>query len=648
MTRAAALPPAPALGAAPTVAGQISARHTLLVGGAEGLDGLCAFAFGLLGRLDQAKVLPPDAPREVLDPAKRVEHLGFDPVSAAGWAAIGIDPAAGVAIVLDDRLATREAPTPMFWARVTDPQKALAALRRFAPDAALEPDGGAVRFKGEVVLLARKGEWTVAVPATGEDAAALRGRIDAALAEDGPTLAADEALRPAVALGEGPRAFGFVGAVAWSGLMTGDAEAKIAAGLATRLPGAGFFAGPKSGGARVLAVPEARDALRRMLHSPAKPAALARHVPADRIAVRFTLNIAEGFDGLADLLPDSMAAQKGQILIAKNVVPVGVGVSYEDLAAAFTGQVVIVTGLPDPQTGGPPIAGLLGVADPAKADAALRTLLDRFTKQQAGTSLVPIEAAGQKGFEIQPMGLQVVRVGDTVIISGSGQKAEDLIAPAASFAGGPAASTIDGDVVLGWVVPPSVIREPPMPAEALPALRLLWDDLLPDKLFHTALRIDAAGLYLGGEGGEGVSAGLLAMTAPAIGIPAFQKYIRRSRSSEAVVNVRRLESAVEAYRAENGKLPEATPLTPASDACALGAHRMTSTPETWAHPTWKALNFSVEGAHSYRYAFEPDAAGKGFTVRAVGDQDCDGELATFEWIVEGDAPGRLRVTAELE
>src|SRR5262245_891936 len=53
--------------------------------------------------------------------------------------------------------------------------------------------------------------------------------------------------------------------------------------------------------------------------------------------------------------------------------------------------------------------------------------------------------------------------------------------------------------------------------------------------------------------------------------------------------------------------------------------------EAFGRETWKALHFAPKETFYHWYRYESEGSGKGarFTVRAFGDQDCDGSFATF-------------------
>jgi len=195
------------------------------------------------------------------------------------------------------------------------------------------------------------------------------------------------------------------------------------------------------------------------------------------------------------------------------------------------------------------------------------------------------------------------------------------------------------------------------------AARKLFDDALRaqlggDALTQNALLAKLAAHYpetrhgraaarrLQSSGFGIASVGVLA----AVAIPAFVKYQRRAKTTEPLMNLRKLyDGAVmyytEEYATRTGELlphsfPQSAGPTPPSTACRGGdSVEHSSTRETWRAPTWSSLGFSIVGPHRYRYEFISD--GRGFTARATGDLDCDGVLSTFERVGTIDAEGNV-------
>jgi type IV pilus assembly protein PilA len=142
----------------------------------------------------------------------------------------------------------------------------------------------------------------------------------------------------------------------------------------------------------------------------------------------------------------------------------------------------------------------------------------------------------------------------------------------------------------------------------------------------------------------------------AVAIPAFMKYIRRSKTSEATMNIQKLyQSAVAYYTDEHPNrdgsiLPRQFPSTVAStpgdvgSACDNGTSRkIAPNAAFWQDPTWQALNFAVGDPHYYVYRFVSQGTGTAseFTARANGDLDCNGTASTFERVGSVDAQNNV-------
>jgi hypothetical protein len=129
----------------------------------------------------------------------------------------------------------------------------------------------------------------------------------------------------------------------------------------------------------------------------------------------------------------------------------------------------------------------------------------------------------------------------------------------------------------------------------------------------------------------------------AIAIPAFMKYIKRSKNTEATEFLGMLHRNALAYYADEeldakGKpmrhafpAPSVGPTPPLGTCCAGGAVKCLPDETLWtSKPTWMELHFSVDDPHYYSYEYRVAPDRQSFTVRAYGDLDCDGEYSTFE------------------
>ena len=128
----------------------------------------------------------------------------------------------------------------------------------------------------------------------------------------------------------------------------------------------------------------------------------------------------------------------------------------------------------------------------------------------------------------------------------------------------------------------------------------------------------------------------------AVAIPAFVRYIRRAKTTEAVDKLaymyRMSSTYVTGERSTRGtgagailapQFPASQTMTPA--AIPAGT-RVIDPAGTWNLDTWEALSFSISDPHYYAYQYDSSgtASNAAFTARAVGDLDGDGTTSTFE------------------
>lgn len=116
----------------------------------------------------------------------------------------------------------------------------------------------------------------------------------------------------------------------------------------------------------------------------------------------------------------------------------------------------------------------------------------------------------------------------------------------------------------------------------------------------------------------------------AIAIPSFTSYQRKAKRSEAELNLGAIEKAAKVLVIENAAFPVGeVGLTPAQSCCELGARdrKCPADPSRWSDPIWAALDFMPYEPHYFQYAYRGTATG--FVATAVGDLDCDGNMATY-------------------
>jgi len=138
----------------------------------------------------------------------------------------------------------------------------------------------------------------------------------------------------------------------------------------------------------------------------------------------------------------------------------------------------------------------------------------------------------------------------------------------------------------------------------------------------------------------------------AVAIPAFMKYIRRSKTTEATMNLRKMyDGAVAYYVADhsdvNGtafdrQFPGNAPYVPALatlSAAQLAGDRYQSTPADWKQGGWAALEFQVSDAQVFAYTFLSSGVSTSSKASMIANGDQNGNLV-YSWF-ERDMVGTL-------
>jgi|JI6StandDraft_1071083.scaffolds.fasta_scaffold253023_2 prepilin-type N-terminal cleavage/methylation domain-containing protein len=139
----------------------------------------------------------------------------------------------------------------------------------------------------------------------------------------------------------------------------------------------------------------------------------------------------------------------------------------------------------------------------------------------------------------------------------------------------------------------------------------------------------------------------------AVALPAFSRYVRRSRTVEAVTNIQRIFAAQLTYnneiheRGNSGNFVNA----PATPSTAPTSGKYPSNVGLWISVAeWNELGFAMENSHYFQYESPGNTAG--FTATAHGDLDGDGAVSTFSRggaMVNGEVQGvPIVIVGELE
>jgi type IV pilus assembly protein PilA len=116
----------------------------------------------------------------------------------------------------------------------------------------------------------------------------------------------------------------------------------------------------------------------------------------------------------------------------------------------------------------------------------------------------------------------------------------------------------------------------------------------------------------------------------AVAIPAFMKYIKKSKNSEAKINVERIYNGGKTYFESNQQFVlRASSVVPAATACSGAGIVLKHPASDWVDDAnWEALNFEMNDAFLMQYNYIGVAAQ--MDAISQGDLDCDTTKSTFQ------------------
>jgi len=142
----------------------------------------------------------------------------------------------------------------------------------------------------------------------------------------------------------------------------------------------------------------------------------------------------------------------------------------------------------------------------------------------------------------------------------------------------------------------------------------------------------------------------------AVAIPAFIKYIRRSKTAEVPDAVDKLCTGAKTYYftehvdASGVLLPKQFPAgvgpTPGAPCWTQPGAKCVGGDPGWTDPSWQALHFSLENHHYYTYQFQTAGSDTtaSFTVSARGNLDNDAVTATWKRQASSNAEYEVNIT----
>src|SRR5262249_16450201 len=121
----------------------------------------------------------------------------------------------------------------------------------------------------------------------------------------------------------------------------------------------------------------------------------------------------------------------------------------------------------------------------------------------------------------------------------------------------------------------------------------------------------------------------------AVAIPAFLKYIKKSKTTEARTNIRKVYDGEIAYFDEEHVQPSGSIITKqfvSAGPSTANVPQIDKVTYNWEDAGWVALKFGSDSPVLYRYTAAAGGSGttSSFTARAEGDLDGDGTTSLFE------------------
>lgn len=117
----------------------------------------------------------------------------------------------------------------------------------------------------------------------------------------------------------------------------------------------------------------------------------------------------------------------------------------------------------------------------------------------------------------------------------------------------------------------------------------------------------------------------------AVAVPAFTRYVKRSKTSEATTSIAAMYRLQSTYYENTQERSSSTTFATCSPlpTAAPGVNKYPADVTAWMSSSeWNSLGFLIDRPHYYQYS--TDGSNTGMTVRAVGDIDGDAIQSTFD------------------
>ncbi|HVV82552.1 MAG TPA: type II secretion system protein [Kofleriaceae bacterium] len=123
----------------------------------------------------------------------------------------------------------------------------------------------------------------------------------------------------------------------------------------------------------------------------------------------------------------------------------------------------------------------------------------------------------------------------------------------------------------------------------------------------------------------------------AVAIPKFLDYMKKSKRSEAELNLNAINKATDSEYSENSEYPQGDSggFTPAAACCTVAGKKCAVNENDWkGNAAWDQLGFEMTQPFYFQYSYHP-ADAQHFQAIAHGDLDCD--TIFVDYTLNGDA-----------
>ncbi len=146
----------------------------------------------------------------------------------------------------------------------------------------------------------------------------------------------------------------------------------------------------------------------------------------------------------------------------------------------------------------------------------------------------------------------------------------------------------------------------------------------------------------------------------AVAVPAFMKYMKRSRTTEAPPNLKKIFDGAKGYFEKGAtvkrdgtpiivQFPGSVGITPLVKCCSAADGSGKCSGTNWDNATWATIGFEISDPHHFQYLFKSSGTGQSsaFTAAAHADLDCDNAFSTYERTATVDTQNRVTGAASI-